>query len=52
VADKRPLFNKETNYLRRPNICISEFACKGKGKGKGKVHSCTSTEALYRPYDP
>ena len=22
------------------------------GKGKGKVHPCTGTEALYRPYDP
>jgi hypothetical protein len=22
----------------------------GKGKGKGKVHPCTGTEALYRPY--
>jgi hypothetical protein len=22
------------------------------GKGKGKVHPCTDTEALYRPYDP
>ena len=21
-------------------------------KGKGKVHSCTGTEAVYRPYDP
>jgi len=21
-------------------------------KGKGKVHSCTGTEALYRPYEP
>jgi hypothetical protein len=25
---------------------------KGKGKGKGKVHPCTGTEALYRPYGP
>jgi len=23
-----------------------------KGKGKGKVHPCTGTEALYRPYGP
>ena len=23
-----------------------------KGKGKGKVHRCTGTEALYRPYGP
>ena len=22
------------------------------GKGKGKVHPCTGTEALYRPYGP
>jgi hypothetical protein len=22
------------------------------GKGKGKVHLCTGTEALYRPYGP
>jgi len=22
------------------------------GKGKGKVHPCTGTEALYRPYSP
>jgi len=21
-------------------------------KGKGKMHSCTGTEALYRPYSP
>ena len=29
------------------------FEPKGKdvtGKGKGKVHPCTGTEALYRPY--
>jgi len=26
------------------------LACKG--KGKGKVHPCTGTEALYRPYSP
>ena len=25
---------------------------KGKGKSKGKVHLCTDTEALYRPYGP
>ena len=25
---------------------------KGKGKGKGKVHPCTGTEVLYRPYGP
>jgi len=24
----------------------------GKGKDKGKVHPCTGTEALYRPYGP
>jgi len=24
----------------------------GKGKGKGKMHPCTGTEALYRPYGP
>ena len=23
-----------------------------KGKGKGKVHPCTGTGALYRPYGP
>ena len=23
-----------------------------KGKGTGKVHHCTGTEALYRPYGP
>jgi len=23
-----------------------------KAKGKGKVHHCTGTEALYRPYGP
>jgi hypothetical protein len=23
-----------------------------KGKGKGKLHSCTGTDALYRPYGP
>jgi len=22
------------------------------GKGKGKVHPCTGTKALYRPYSP
>ena len=22
------------------------------GKGKGKVHPCTGTDALYRPYGP
>jgi len=25
---------------------------KDKGKGKGKVHPCSGTEALYRPYGP
>ena len=25
---------------------------KAVGKGKGKMHPCTGTEALYRPYGP
>jgi hypothetical protein len=30
---------------------LLRYACY-KGKGKGKVHPCTGTEALYRPYGP
>ena len=33
-------------------IKTSNRTWKGKGKGKGKVHPCTGTEALYRPYGP
>jgi hypothetical protein len=28
------------------------FSLKGNSKSKGTVHSCTGTEALYRPYGP
>jgi len=28
-------------------VCVCVFEV---GKGKGKVHSCTGTEAHYRPY--
>jgi hypothetical protein len=45
---------------RDPSICKLGYAevfvtldavTDGKGKGKDKVHPCTGTEALYRPYD-
>jgi len=29
-----------------------DIIMKATKKGKGKVHSCTGTEALYRPYGP
>jgi hypothetical protein len=28
------------------------YSGREKGKGNGKVHPCTGTEALYRPYSP
>ena len=34
-------------------LCTSRAAHRGvRGIGKGKVHTCTGTEALYRPYGP
>jgi hypothetical protein len=30
----------------------TSYSGEGYGKGKGKVHPCTGSEALYRPYDP
>ena len=36
------IFLQELRYIRS----------KGKGKSKGKMHPCTGTEALYRPYGP
>ena len=41
--------------LRRERYAKSTVESQGssvKGKGKGKVHPCTDTEALYRPYGP
>ena len=34
--------NKSNMGLKTPSL----------GKGKGKVHLCTGTETLYRPYGP
>jgi hypothetical protein len=34
--------NKKSRYYHKGTYL--------KGKGKGKVHPCTGTEALYRPY--
>jgi hypothetical protein len=31
---------------------LSKVALNTSVKGKGKVHPCTGTEALYRPYGP
>ena len=34
-------------------LCTGRTAHRGsRGIGKGKVHRCTGTEALYRPYGP
>ena len=34
-------------------LCTSRTVNRGsRGIGKGKVHRCTGTEALYRPYGP
>jgi len=33
-------------------IGATRSVCKLYIKGKGKVHHCTGTKALYRPYDP
>jgi len=34
-------------------LCTGRTAHRGSGGiGKGKVHPCTGTEALYRPYGP
>ena len=34
-------------------LCTGRTAYRGsRGIGKGKVHRCTGTEALYRPYGP
>ena len=31
-------------------IIVHMFVCFVDGKGKGRVHRCTGTEVLYRPY--
>ena len=34
-------------------LCTGRTVHRGsRGVGKGKVHRCTGTEALYRPYGP
>ena len=34
-------------------LCTGRTVQRGsRGIGKGKVHRCTGTEALYRPYGP
>jgi len=34
-------------------LCTGRTVHRGiRGIGKGKVHRCTGTEALYRPYSP
>jgi len=37
--------------LTTGGVYIPTYVCLY-GKGKGKVHLCTGTEALYRPYGP
>jgi len=40
-----PGFDPET--IQPVASCYTHYV-----KGKGKVHNCTGTEALYRPYGP
>ena len=42
----------ETPATNRLSYGIVQDARRQKGKGKGKVHHCTGSEALYKPYDP
>jgi len=39
----QPVASRYTDYATRPIFTSVK---------KGKVHPCTGTEALYRPYDP
>ena len=36
---------------KKENV-VAHSSGHGGGKGKSKVHPCTGTEALYRPYGP
>ena len=42
---------KKMGFIRKQFVNV-EVSCKCRdiSKGKGKVHPCTGTEALYRPY--
>ena len=42
-------FSSQIKYVR---LDTKQAYVKYKGKKVGKVHSCTGTEALYRPYGP
>jgi hypothetical protein len=43
---------KETQYPLSKRLGGSQSRSPRFGKGKDKVHPCTGTEALYRPYGP
>ena len=49
------LKEESNDVLRNPHLTVSSSAVRKitlqEGK-KGKVHPCTGTEALYRPYGP
>ena len=41
------------NLVQALRLCTGHTAYRGsRGIGKGKMHLCTGTEALYRPYGP
>jgi len=45
--------NVKCTVVQALRLCTGRTAYRGiRGIGKGKVHRCTGTEALYRPYDP
>ena len=39
-------------YIHNELLNVSANYLEVRSKGKGKVHPCTGTEALYRPYGP
>ena len=42
----------DSAVLRQFNYIITNTLTKRGGPGEGKVHQCTGTEELYRPYGP